>query len=213
MLSRSAVPAKPASSKAASSMVPPGKSPLGKGAGKWSGDRSLADMDKLERRAFDKTSKQATDTDPKNLRPCKVPGCEVLDHWRRMGYFWVDTRSPEVRSRAGTTAEKEDVRGGDPGGHYEYTCVTCHAASHGVGECEALRMIKRSRAQEHLDRTAHFMRIDQVANFFSPMMHILKERLEDEEAALASAERFQRWAVQEEVGEVSADLAMGDITG
>ena len=61
--------------------------------------------------------------------------------------------------------------------------------------------------------TIHLMSINQVADIFSPMMHILRECRENEEALLAAAERYQRREEQEEAGEVSSDFAMGDISG
>ena len=55
------------------------------------------------------------------------------------------------------------------------------------------------------------MRISQVADLFTPIMHILRLKLDDEEKALVAAEKFQAWMKDGTPRGIPGDLDLGDI--
>ena len=96
------------------------------------------------------------DTDKAHqLRECSM--CGESDHWRRMEYAKETTyASDEAWKRAGTMAEKDDLRSGAQYGEYMYTYLDCVCQRDDVEPAEARRNIKQKRTEKALARCQAF---------------------------------------------------------
>ena len=119
-----------------------------------------------------KVSRKQKPPQDHQTRKCQrnLPGCLRTDHWRRMKADAVYDWTPDVSSRAGTMAEKEDVRDGKQKINYVYTCVHCVARDKEMSIVDARRFIKQKptekkiarveawvHARTYVQRTFHFL--------------------------------------------------------
>ena len=92
-------------------------------------------------------SKEAEEEERK-LRECML--CHSKAYWRRMLAFFLDMTDQEAAERAGTAAEKPDVRTGRQYGMYVYKCIPCVAKEENCSINDAARLIKRPRREQDL---------------------------------------------------------------
>jgi hypothetical protein len=125
----------------------------------------------------------------------------------------------------GTITERKDVRQHQAEhryGEFEYECVVCVAKEEDITEEAALRRIKRTRTQKHVDRADRFsyarkhvqlmftfsaelkvgakqtmeqtrLSLRQLKDFFTPMMRIVQLKLIDEENGLLACNKYKAW--------------------
>lgn len=116
-------------------------------------------------------------------RECK--SCGAVDHWRRMEYTSVTNYADSgARERAGTSAEKEDIREGKQYGTFEYTCVKCVAKREGCDIADARRKVKQPRTAKGIARCHAFA--EAVANIQEKFQFLAVLDEDDDEDAAGS---------------------------
>ena len=89
------------------------------------------------------------------MRQCKK--CGETDHWRRMeAHNETKYKIKGAAGRAGTSAEKDDVKRGIQYGKYMYTCIECVCKRDGVEPDVARRRIKQPRTKKGVERCFAF---------------------------------------------------------
>ena len=84
------------------------------------------------------------------MRTCRE--CSAQQHWRKMKGHFIEKYTEGAEDRAGTAAERDDVREGRQKNWYEYTCEDCWARISGMSVEEARRDIKGARSAKAMDR-------------------------------------------------------------
>ena len=90
---------------------------------------------------------KGAEEEERKLRECMLRQAKA--HWWRMQATFLDMTDREAAARAGTAAEKGDVRSGRQYGHYVYKCVTCVAKEANCSIDDAARMIKQPRREKN----------------------------------------------------------------
>ena len=98
---------------------------------------------------------KGADEEERKLRECML--CHSKAHWRRMQAIFLDMTDTEAAARAGTAAEKQDVRSGRQYGSYMYKCIPCVAKEENCTINDAARLIKQLRRQRDLERAKQYV--------------------------------------------------------
>ena len=98
---------------------------------------------------------KGAEEEERKLRECML--CHSKAHWRRMQAIFLDMTDTEAAARAGTAAEKQDVRTGRQYGNYVCKCIPCVAKEENCTINDAARLIKQPRRQRDLERAKQYV--------------------------------------------------------
>ena len=105
--------------------------------------------------ACSKGMSKGAEEEERKLRECML--CHTKGHWRRMQAIFIDMTDTEAAARAGTAAEKHDVRSGRQYGNYMYKCIPCVAREENCTVNDAARLVKQPRRQRDLERAKQYV--------------------------------------------------------
>ena len=148
---------------------------------------------------------KGSEEEERKLRECML--CQAKAHWRRMQATFLDMADQEAAGRAGTAAEKEDVRTGRQYGHYVYKCVTCVAKEANCSIDDAARMIKQPRREKDLARAREYTA---AKNHVLAVRKFLEVRGLDDDESSDSAQSSGAMAVSTESVRLSKSASEGD---
>ena len=130
---------------------------------------------------------KGAEEEERKLRECML--CHSKAHWRRMQAIFLDMTDQDAAARAGTAAEKQDVRTGRQYGNYVYKCIPCVAKEENCTINDAARLIKQPRREQDLERAkAYTAAKDHVLQVWKFLEVVASDDEESSDTAKSSLE-------------------------